>query len=80
MEYKCHNPKCEHFNDYTMVYNLTINNITVKKCNYCLEPIEMDKQVLPNQAPYIMNKNWLNEWKCINHGTHSDEIIQKPNL
>jgi hypothetical protein len=80
MEYKCYNPECNHFEKVTMTYNLTIKNVTVKKCNYCLEPIDMDRQVLPNEAPYIKNKRWLNEWKFVNSGTHSDEIVQKPNL
>jgi hypothetical protein len=40
----------------------------------------MDRQMLPNEAPYVKNKRWLSEWKFVNSGTHADQIVQKPNL
>ena len=76
----CHNPNCEKFEKETMTYNLIVGNDSIKKCNYCLEPIDLDKQVVPNDTPFIKRKSWLNEWKFVNSGTHADQIKMKPTL
>jgi len=76
----CYNPKCEKFEQDTMTYNLIENGISIKKCQYCLVPIDMDKQILPNEVPFIKDKRWLKEWRFVNSGTHSDQIKQKPIL
>jgi hypothetical protein len=87
MEYKCYNPECKNFESVTSTVNYIHNtDDPIMVCVSCWKPIDFSKHEKevemgnPDKLFYIKNKRWLNEWRFVNSGTHSDQIVQKPNL